>query len=110
MRKDANLARSWQMLKTEVLVAKIRSIQLRKKQVLNCQQLAQTTTELGQSLNKHRTEKIATEAAREDADRLRTERGLIDAHLARIAEAMGVTAVGTVDRAAELSELLVRAA
>merc|ERR1712182_194690 len=41
------------------------------------------------------TEKIATEAAREDADRLRTERGLIDAHLARIAEAMGVTAVGS---------------
>jgi hypothetical protein len=55
------------------------------------------------------SEKIATDAAREEAERLRTERGLIDAHLARIADAMGVTAVGTVERAAELSELLLRA-
>jgi len=35
---------------------------------------------------------------------------LLDGHLARIAEAMGVTAEGTVDRAAELSELLLRGA
>merc|ERR1712182_115480 len=56
------------------------------------------------------TEKIATEAAREEADRLRAERGLIDAHLGRIADAMGLTAVGTADLAAKLSELLVRAA
>jgi chromosome segregation ATPase len=56
------------------------------------------------------TEKIATDAAREEADRLRAERGLIDAHLGRIADAMGLTAVGTADLAARLSELLVRAA
>merc|ERR1719163_1184223 len=43
------------------------------------------------------TEKIATDAAREEADRLRAERGLIDAHLGRIADAMGLTAVGTAD-------------
>jgi chromosome segregation ATPase len=71
--------------------------------------LTSTTTSVsgtGASL----TEKLATEAAREEADRLRAERGIIDSHLARIADAMGVRAVGTVDRAAELSELLVRAA
>merc|ERR1719197_2373133 len=71
--------------------------------------LTSTTTSVsgtGASL----TEKIASDAAREEAERLRNERGLIDAHLARIADALGVTAVGTTERAAELAELLVRSA